>query len=263
MSRAIVSEHVDRASRWIYQGLWVVLVRWFRVPDRPPRLPVAEGDSMESFRPADGFLRYLKFKFWIGLTLIDGLVTLVWVIVAVASPLAGAITALPALAIAVLPDIVAYIAIHLRYDTTWYVMTGRSLRIRRGIWIIHETTITFENVQNVEVRQGPLQRFFGIADVVVQTAGGGGKQPSGQQGAEAMTSHHGLIEGISHAPEIRDLILARLRQSRTAGLGDELHQVHSVAGWSSEHVAVLREIRELARSRVVQRTSHNSYQPEA
>lgn len=245
MSRAIVSEHVDRASRWIYQGLWAVLVRWFRVPDRPPQLPVAAGDASESFRPAEGFLRYLKFMFWLGLTLIDGVVLIIWIVIAVASPLAGAITALPALAIAVLPDVLAYLAIHLRYDTTWYVMSQRSLRIRRGIWVIHETTITFENVQNVEVRQGPLQRFFGIADVLVETAGGG-KQPSGQHGAESTNSHHGLIEGVSHAPEIRDLILSRLRQSRTAGLGDELHHPSSAAGWSPEHLAILREIRDLA-----------------
>lgn len=246
MSRAIVSEHVDRASRWVYQGLWAVLVRWFRVPDRPPELPVMGGDRGESFRPAAGFLSYLKFKFWVGLTLFDGLVVIVWFVIAVASPLAGVLTAAPALALAVLPGILAYIAIHLRYDTTWYVMTSRSLRIRRGIWIIHETTITFENAQNVEVRQGPLQRLFGIADVLVRTAGGGGKQPAGQHGAETMAEHHGLIEGISHAPEIRDLILARLRQSRAAGLGDEPHHVPVGDGWSAEHLAVLREIRDLA-----------------
>lgn len=246
MSRAVVSEHVDRAGRWIYQGVWAALVRWFRVPEHPPQLPIAAGDASDSFRPAAGFLSYLKFKFWIGLTLIDGVVLIVWIVIAAVSPLAGAMTALPALAIAVLPDILVYIALHLRYDTTWYVMTGRSLRIRRGIWIIHETTITFENVQNVEVRQGPLQRFFGIGDVLVQTAGGGGKPAAGQQGAESMTSHHGLIEGISHAAEIRDLILARLRHSRTAGLGDEPHHALTGGGWSPDHLAVLREIRDLA-----------------
>ena len=81
-------------------------------------------------------------------------------------PWLGALLALPAAAVAILPDIVAYVAIHLRYDTTWYVIGRRSLRIRRGIWIINETTITFENVQNIHITQGPLQRYFGIADLV-------------------------------------------------------------------------------------------------
>jgi membrane protein YdbS with pleckstrin-like domain len=248
MNPAIVSEHVERASRWIYQGVWAVLVRWFRVPDKPPSLPVAAGDACDSFQPSEGFLRYLKLKFWVGLTAFDGLVLVVWTIIAAVSPLAGALTALPALAIAILPDIVAYLAIHLRYDTTWYVMTNRSLRIRRGIWIIHETTITFENVQNVEVHQGPLQRWFGIADVLVTTAGGGHEKAAEGHAAATMTAHHGLIEGISHAAEVRDLILTRLRRSRTAGLGDEFHHHAAAIGWTDEHLAFLREIRDLARA---------------
>jgi membrane protein YdbS with pleckstrin-like domain len=243
-----VGDHVERASRWIYSGLWAFLVRWFCVPDRPPTLPVAPGDKCEAFQPSEGFLRYLKFKFWVVLTLIDGAILVGWVVIVAVSPLAGAITALPALAIAVLPDVVAYLAIHLRYDTTWYLMTGRSLRIRRGIWIIHETTITFENVQNVEVHQGPLQRWFGIADVLVTTAGGGSAHAGEGKQNVAMTSHQGLIEGISHAPQVRDLILSRLRLSRTAGLGDEKEEHVSGGAWSAEHLAMLREIRALARA---------------
>ncbi|HWB12079.1 MAG TPA: PH domain-containing protein [Pirellulales bacterium] len=248
MSPSFVSDHVERASRWIYGGLWAVLVRWFCVPDRPPTLPVAHGDKCEAFQPSEGFLRYLKFKFWVVLTLIDGAILVGWIVIAAVSPLAGAITALPALAIAVLPDIVAYLAIHLRYDTTWYLMTGRSLRIRRGIWVIHETTITFENVQNVEVHQGPLQRWFGIADVLVTTAGGGSAHAAEGKQTVAATSHQGLIEGISHAAQVRDLILSRLRHSRTAGLGDEKEQTIGNGAWSAEHLAALREIRDLARA---------------
>jgi len=110
----------------------------------------------------------------------------------VAAPIAGLILALPALAAAVLPDLIAYAAIHLRYDTTWYVLTPRSIRIRRGIWAITETTITFENIQNITVQQGPLQRYYGIASLHIRTAGGGGGhgQHSGSD-----TSHLGVIEG--------------------------------------------------------------------
>src|SRR5262245_49735726 len=136
-----MKQHVEHASRWIYHGLWAILVRWFKVPDKPPTLPVPPGESMESFRPAEGFLSYLKFLFWIGLTVFDVSILLGWLVLMIAVPLAGIILAVPALIVAVVPDIFAYIAIHLRYDSTWYVMTSRSLRIRRGIWLIHETTI--------------------------------------------------------------------------------------------------------------------------
>jgi membrane protein YdbS with pleckstrin-like domain len=242
------SGHVERAGRWIYRGIWGILVLWFKVPDRPPSLPVPPGATLDAFRPAEGYLRYLKLWFWLGLVLIDGLIFIGWIAISAASPGWGVILALPALALAILPDIVVYIAIHLQFDTTWYVMTGRSLRIRRGIWTIHETTITFENVQNVEVNQGPVQRLFGIADVRVDTAGGGGR-PAGHEGQAAMNTHRGLIEGVSNASQIRDLILSRLRRSRFAGLGDEHPAMpDSSRQWSAAHVAVLREIRNLAKS---------------
>src|SRR6266436_8925061 len=106
-----MSPHVERASRWIYHGLWAVLVRWFKVPDRPPTLPVAPDEAMESFRPAEGFLRYLKFLFWIALSAFDVPLILGWLILTIALPIAGAILALPALFLAVAPDIIAYIAI--------------------------------------------------------------------------------------------------------------------------------------------------------
>jgi membrane protein YdbS with pleckstrin-like domain len=242
-----MKQHVERASRWIYGGLWAILVGWFKVPENPPTLPVPPGEHMESFRPAEGFLRYLKFFFWIGLSIFDVALLLGWLVITVASPLAGIILAVPVLVVAVVPDIFAYIAIHLRYDTTWYVMTSRSLRFRRGIWLLHETTITFENVQNVEIRQGPVQRYFGIGDVHVDTAGGGGEK-SGKHNNLASAGHRGLIEGVGEPARIRDLILARLKQSKRAGLGDESATHEHASGWTDEHLAVLREIRELVQA---------------
>ena len=140
------------------------------------------GSSVESFRPAEGFLKYLKLQFWIVLFLVDVAILGAWLALLIAVPVAGIVLAVPAFAIAVVPDIVAYVAIHLRYDTTWYVVSDRSMRIRRGIWIIQETTITFENVQNVAVSQGPLQRWFGIANLFVETAGGGGSSQHADKG---------------------------------------------------------------------------------
>lgn len=245
-----MKQHVDRASRWIYSGIWAVLVDWFRVPDEPPTLPGGTADVARSFRPAEGFLRYLKFYFWIALAIIDGLIFVGWLAIAVAWPIAGVVLALPALVLAVLPDIVAYIAIHLRYDTTWYLVSDRSMRIRRGIWLLHETTITYENIQNIRVSQGPVQRVFGIADVLVETAGGGS---ANKQGAGASVMHRGLIEGVDNAHEIRDLILSHLRKTRTAGLGDELLPVadeRAAPIWSTEQLAILREIREAARAMI-------------
>lgn len=238
-----MSKRVEQVSKWFYRGLWGVLTRWFRVPAHPPTLPAMSGETIDAFQPDNGFLRYLLFQFWIGLLAIDVLILVGWLVITIALPILGIVLFLPALFVAVVPDIIAYLAVHLRFDTTWYVMSERSLRIRRGIWVIHETTLTFENVQNVAVRQGPLQRFFGIANLLVETAGGGQSQ-QGSQGIQSTAAHRGLIEGVADAHRIRDLIMNRLRNSRTTGLGDELVAGHKGTAWTENHLSALREIRD-------------------
>jgi hypothetical protein len=90
-----------------------------------------------------------------------------------------------------------------------------------------------------------VQRYYGISDVLVATAGGGGHHE--ENGAS--NTHLGRIEGIDDAARIRDLVMSRVRASRTAGLGDERHE-HAATGspvgpaWTPQHVAVLREIRQ-------------------
>lgn len=236
----------DRAAAWVYEGLWGVLAAWFKVPREAPRLPVQGGENVESFRPAEGYLRMMKFLFWVFLWVPDIVILAAWIAITVNSAIAGAILAGPALFLAVVPDVLAYIAIHLRYDTTWYVLSDRSMRLRRGVMQVMETTITYENIQNVTVRQGPLQRYFGIADVVVQTAGGGGGD--GKHGGGGL-SHLGLIQGVADAHTIRDHVLARIKRSRGAGLGDEAHHPHAdhsgaVGAWTADHIRTLREIRD-------------------
>jgi membrane protein YdbS with pleckstrin-like domain len=192
----------------------------------------------------------LLFHFWLALVLFDGAVLIVWLLITAAWPLMGMLLAVPALVLAVAPDVVAYVAVYLRFDTTWYVISDRSVRIRRGIWIIRETTLTFENIQNVTVRQGPLQRYFGIANVYIETAGGG-SAAAGAHGASSTNAHQGIIEGISNAARIRDLILSRLRISPGAGLGDEpLPSPPTATAWTAEHLALLREIRDSAQTLV-------------
>jgi len=239
-----MNRQVERAATWMYRGLWGVLTKWFRVPDQPPTPPIGSGESVQSFRPSDGFLRYLKLQFWIWLFFFDAVILFLWFVLTAAMPIAGVWLLPVALAVAVVPDVVAYLAIHLRYDTTWYVLSQRSLRIRSGIWVINEATITFENIQNVTVESGPIERFFGIGNVIVETAGGGQRAAPSQGKGGGENLHSGEIAGISNATEVRQLILSRLQVSRSAGLGDD----HSeMAGWSTKHVTVLQEIRDLLR----------------
>lgn len=242
-----MSDSPRQAAEWLYHGVWRVLSDWFVVPRQPPDLPARPGETIDRFHPSPGFLRYLKLWFWLGLTAVDFWFLIAWIATFFVNRWLGLALAPVFFAVAVLPEVIAYVAIHLRYDSTWYVLSDRSLRIRRGIWTIRETTITFENVQDVKIRQGPVQRFYGISDVIVETAGGGGSKTG--EGDLSVPSHTGLIEGVADAARIRDLILARVRRSRTAGLGDEAREPsresHAAAPvWTAEHVAALREIRD-------------------
>lgn len=122
-----------------------------------------------------------------------------------------------AIAIFVVQLPVTLIGTRLDFEQHWYIVTDRSLRIRTGIVRLQEATMSFANLQQVEVVQGPLQRLLGIADVHVRSAGGGGGEGAKHRG-ESM--HEGIFQGVENAHEIRDLILARLRRFREAGLGD-------------------------------------------
>jgi hypothetical protein len=114
---------------------------------------------------------------------------------------------------------VTYSIRRLDYEMRWYMVTDRSLRIRHGTWKISESTMSFANIQQVVVSQGPLQRVLGLADVKVQSAGGGSGGGEHAHG-HSEDMHLGLFHSVTNAPEIRDLILERLRRFRESGLGD-------------------------------------------
>ncbi len=227
------------AAEWVYRGTWRALAEWFRVPETPPDLPAPEGETVRAFHPARGYLRMLRMWFWIGWTLIAGTLATAWVGVTIAAPLAGALVALPAAVVVLGGGAISYLALHLRYDCTWYVMSPRSLRVRRGIWVIVEQTITFENVQNVNVSRGPIEQLFGIATLRVSTAGGG--RSSGEGGSSPNTA---LLAGVENPADLRTMIMERVRASRSAGLGDEESGRAGGARLTGEHIARLREIRD-------------------
>lgn len=114
-----------------------------------------------------------------------------------------------------------YAMVRMDYEYRWYLVTDRSLRIRSGLTNIRETTFSYANIQQIVVNQGPLQRFLGLADVVVTTAGGGGQSSAqNQPGQHVEPMHQGIFHAVDNAEEIRDLITARLRLHRSAGLGE-------------------------------------------
>ena len=114
-----------------------------------------------------------------------------------------------------------WMLVRLDYELRWYMLSDRAIRIREGITTIREKTMALANIQNISIKQGPLQRFLGIADVEVKTAGGGGEAgDSHKKGNVAEPMHVGYFRGVSNPEEIRDLVREGVRRQRDAGLGD-------------------------------------------
>ncbi len=128
-----------------------------------------------------------------------------------------------------------YAVRRLDFEMRWYVVTDRSLRIRTGVWSVQESTMSFANLQQVEVSQGPLQRLLGLADVKVQSAGGS-DNPHGKPQDDLHTGH---FHGVDNAHEIRDLIQDRLRRFRESGLGDPEEARQAALAAAAQHHAVI------------------------
>ena len=232
----------DPGLPWAYNGLWGLLSSVFCVPREAPALPSIDDERIVARKPSPGFMRYMKFQYWVGISIALLAMLVVSTIVAIAEGGWALVATLAVFALVLVGALIGYLAVHLRFDTTWYVFSDRSMRLRRGLWMIRESTITFENIQNVKVTQGPLQRLFGIANVVVETAGGGNSAGDARGG---LTMHAGLIEGVADAGDIRNSILSHVRSSQSAGLGDDVMEPLGRFD-SPKHTEVLREIRDLA-----------------
>jgi uncharacterized membrane protein YdbT with pleckstrin-like domain len=131
----------------------------------------------------------------------------------------------------------------LGYEKRWYVVTDRSLRVREGVVIVREMTITIANVQNLAVLQGPIQRVLGLADLQVETAGGGGSHGGKEHGTNL---HTAWFRGIDNAEEVKALIQERLRKLKDAGLGD--HDDRETHDTTHEFLDALREVHAEARA---------------
>ncbi|MFP4382196.1 MAG: PH domain-containing protein [Candidatus Sumerlaeia bacterium] len=228
----------------MYEMIKDLTLSVLRCPKEPPEPPVGSYDSVYVFRASKKFLRYRLLGLWISMGgfVIFGLVG--FIIMLMSLQLLGVILAILITIFVAIKFFILYVMVRLDYEMRYYIITDRSLRIRENVWQIRETTITFENIQNVRVTQGPLQRIFGIYDVVVETAGGGGMQdPSqGMQG----NMHRGTFRGIERPQELRDLIMNYLKNVRTSGLGhsdeDEEDEDDSTTGFSPESIQVLQAI---------------------
>lgn len=236
----------------MFESVRNALLHWMRVPPEP-EAPQGSPESVKVFRAGRNFylwsaLRWAVTQIFVALGLFAALMADVAAAQAPNIPyliryLLGALGWL-VLIVFVTQLAVSFFILRLNYEMRWYIVTDRSLRIRNGVVWLEEMTMTFANIQQINITQGPLQRILGIANLEVTSAGGGG---SAEHGAKK-GSHTGRFEGVDNAREIRDLILERLKRYRDSGLGDPDDR-HAHAEPNEAHAAeeLLREARELRR----------------
>jgi uncharacterized membrane protein YdbT with pleckstrin-like domain len=224
----------------MYTPLKRAMLAVFRAPGEAPEPPSGAHDSVRVLRASPRFLTYRMLPVGCaGLALgIAFLGTLIGVLVsgepaALLAPAAIVVLGAPAV-------LLAWFCARVDWELRYYVLTDRSVRVREGAWLVEERTITFANVQNVRVEQGPLQRLLGFSNVRVDTAGGGSSTDSPKHGG---ASAHGVVlAGIENAAEIRDLVLEHLRRrGRGAGLGDADDERRARAPLAA-HADALREV---------------------
>jgi membrane protein YdbS with pleckstrin-like domain len=199
--------------------------RLLKIP-HPPEAPPGDEKSTKLFRAANNYYRYLlcvwalrSLGLWFAIILV-GAVPLIAVAIAEFHNnnrwAAGLVALAILLVLAVVTVSLFGLAIlKLDFEQRWYMVTDRSLRIREGVVVVREMTVNFANIQNISISQGPLQRALGLADLRVDTAGGGAKERPG-----APDLHTAWFRGIDNAGEVRQLIQDRLQRLKGAGLGD-------------------------------------------
>lgn len=87
-----------------------------------------------------------------------------------------------------------------RYNARGYQISADRLRVVRGLLMRSDTVVPFGRVQHIDVQQGVLDRFFGIATLTLHTAGN----------HNASVALPGLGEPL--AREMRESIRAHIRR---------------------------------------------------
>lgn len=231
----------------MYETLKELLLTLFSAPGEPPTAPAGNHSHVRVFRAAPAFLRYQLFMLAILAGVVGIGMAVIAVLVLVNEPVVGLILLFLFLLLWVLGVIGVYYVIRMEYDMRYYIITDRSLRIRKGIWTIVEQTLTFANIQNVSIEQGPVQRMLGISTLLVETAGGGSAVAT-PQGQTAPNYHRASLEGLADAETLRDLIMDYLKKTQKGsglGHGDDAHGRRTRGrGFSAAEIAALRGILE-------------------
>ena len=120
-----------------------------------------------------------------------------------------------------------------RYSTMRYRFTDEGVSMRWGILFRREVIIQYARIQDIHLQSNIVERWLGLARVLVQTA-------SGSSSAE-MT-----LEGLKEYEAVRDFLYARMRGVQYEHSHTSATPVDSGARASSGDAAVAQALRDVA-----------------
>jgi membrane protein YdbS with pleckstrin-like domain len=127
--------------------------------------------------------------------------------------------------------------VKLYYQSMWYELHEDEMRWKRGVWFRTTGIVPYNRITNLDLKQGPVMRWFRISTLSIQTAG-----YSGQAVPEIR------IEAIEHAEELRELVRTLVRQSGSGihndGTGTSA-PVQSSTGSMSTNLLMLDELKKI------------------
>lgn len=116
-----------------------------------------------------------------------------------------------------------------RYHTMRYRFTDEGISMRWGVLFRREIIVNYARIQDIHLRSNFVERWLGLARVLVQTA-------SGNSGAE-MT-----LEGLKEFEAVRDFLYSRMRGVKDHARGPIAGPPGTGAETNAELAAALREV---------------------
>jgi membrane protein YdbS with pleckstrin-like domain len=209
-----------------------VFVPLLKVDFRAPHLP--EGTHLvRHLRPTTAWLKYRYLTVVLSLSTQLFAALLMAVILPQTAGRWGAVVSFGAVALVLAILGFMLVVARVDFELRHYLVGDRSLRVSQGAISQREVTLSYANVQNIEVTQGPLERVFGFKNLIISTAGA--SAPTDAKGMPSM--HQVRMMGLENADELRALVLGMLEQTKDQGLGDGAHH----DGFSMERLAEVRD----------------------
>ena len=115
-----------------------------------------------------------------------------------------------------------------RYHTLRYKFTNEGISMSWGILFRREVIIQYARIQDIHLRSNVVERWLGLAKVLVQTA-------SGNSSAEM------ALEGLTEFEDVRDFLYARMR-----GVKDQAHTSSSMPASTDAQASLPLALREVA-----------------